>query len=511
MKMSFELWAVFIVLLLCVSTRVVRWIHHRRRVLKIFKQYGIPGPEPSFFGGNMYQLREATTPNQMISKWLKQYGNVFGYFIGENPYLVVNDLDVLKQAMIKDFSHFLNRPDMVLDVKPLIYSILSLRGQRWKDVRSVLTPSFSSSKIKLMTSIMDQKATNMIQVVKQKALDSEMFDIYQVVQGLTLDVIADCAFAMKANCVRNPKDPFLLAVRNFFLHAHNKAVEFAIFVPLVAKILTFVANFLTAGQMTTMIVSNVKDVISQRRKNIHIRGNDMLQLMLDAAENREGLVDGPSGKKKNVLLTDDEIIGNAYVFLLAGYETTATALAFIFYLLVQHPEIQEKLYDEISSNLTDDNWSYDAIQSLQYLDQVFNESLRIYPPVTGFVSRKCNKECTIGDLVVPEGVILQAPVWDIHHDPELWPDPWKFDPDRFSPENKSSINNVAFLPFGAGPRNCIGMRFAQLEAKLAISRLVKTFKFVRCEKTEDRLQLICPTVIINPANGVYLRAVLRDP
>lgn len=509
--MSYELWTTFLVLSVSVLTLIIfRWIHRRRKILRIFKDHGIPGPEPSFLTGNMYQLRGGPTPNDVISKWLKEYGNVFGYFIGENPYLVTYDLDMLKQAMIKDFSHFMNRPEMVLDVKPIIYSILCLRGQRWKEVRSVLTPSFSSSKIKLMTSIMDQKVTNMLEVVKQKALADDMFDMYDVVQGLTLDVIADCALATKTNCVRNPKDPFLLSVRNFFLHAHNKAVEYAIFFPFIANILTFIANFLTAGQMTTMIVSNLKEVISQRRKNVNFRANDVLQLMLDVAESKEGLIDGTPAKRKNVLLTDDEIIGNAYISLLAGYETTATALAFTFYLLVQHPEVQEKLYDEITANLTDDNWSYEAVHSLQYLDQVFNESLRIYPPVTGFLTRKCNKECQLGDLVVPEGVILQAPVWNIHHDPELWPEPWKFDPDRFAPENRSSINNMAFLPFGVGPRNCIGMRFAQLEAKLAISRLVQKFRFVPCEKTDDPLKLICPTVIINPANGIYLRAVLRD-
>ncbi|GIY71240.1 cytochrome P450 3A16, partial [Caerostris darwini] len=147
---------------------------------------------------------------------------------------------------------------------------------------------------------------------------------------------------------------------------------------------------------------------------------------------------------------------------------------------------------------------------LQYLDQVFSESLRYYPPVTGFVSRKCSEDHKVGPYVIPKDATVLAPVWDIHHDPQYWPDPWKFDPERFSLENKKSINSMAYMPFGVGRRNCIGARFAQLEAKLAIYRLVKKFKFVTCEKTDDPLPLICPTVIINPINGIWLRAIPRD-
>lgn len=148
---------------------------------------------------------------------------------------------------------------------------------------------------------------------------------------------------------------------------------------------------------------------------------------------------------------------------------------------------------------------------LQYLDQVFDEALRCYPPVTGFIARKCEKDYKIGSFTIPKGAIVQAPVWDIQHDPELWPDPWKFDPDRFSPENKLKNQKLAHFPFGIGPRICIGERFAKLEAKLAIFRLLKKFTFEACEKTDDPLPLICPTVIINPENGVYVRAKLRNP
>jgi len=192
---------------------------------------------------------------------------------------------------------------------------------------------------------------------------------------------------------------------------------------------------------------------------------------------------------------------------LAGYETTATALAYTFYLLVKHPDVQERLYEEIHEAEDD---SYATIQSLQYLDQVFSEALRIYPPVTGFISRACNEEYQIESFTLPKGCIVLAPVWDIHHDPDLWPDPWKFNPDRFSPCNKGAIKNMSYLPFGVGPRNCVGARLAQLEAKLVLFKLLKQVKLEACERTEEKLDLLCHTVITIPKNGVWVRAVPRS-
>ncbi|GBM53398.1 Cytochrome P450 3A28 [Araneus ventricosus] len=474
---------------------VVRWAVNRHDRLKVLKRYGIPGPKPDFLSGNMDQLRRAPTPNDVITSWLKKYGNVFGYYVGEIPYIVVNDLEMLKQVFIKDSDVFLNRPAMFLDVAPLNKTILALTGKRWKEVRSLLTPTFSSGKIKLMTLIVSKKVDVTVSVVEKHADKNEMFDMYELVQGLTLDVIADCALAMKTHCQENPQDIFLIAVRDFFRYCHNRAVDYAIMFPFVAAVMSFISNYLTSGQMTTLIVDSVKTAITTRRANPDVRSMDILQLMLDNKEDESG----------STGLTDEEIIANAYIFLLAGYETTATALAFTFYLLIKHPEIQERLYREIEN--ADD--SYSSVQNHQYLDQVFSESLRYYPPVTGFVSRLCSEDHQVGSVTIPKGATVLAPVWDIHHDPELWPDPWKFDPERFSPENKKNINSTAYMPFGIGKRNCIGARFAQLEAKLAIFRLVKQFKFEACEKTDDPLPLMCPTVIINPVNGVYLRAIPR--
>ncbi|CAL1286965.1 unnamed protein product [Larinioides sclopetarius] len=513
--------ALFIIITTYLTVVIARWALKRHKRLSLFKRYGISGPETSFITGNMNQLKSGATPNDIITSWLKEYGDVFGYFLGDIPYLVIKDLDMIKQVFIKDFHVFNNRQDMFLDIKPFNNSVIYLKDKRWKEVRSFLAPTFSSGKIKLMTDIVNKKVDITLDVVEKHAQKNEMFDIYELVQGLTLDVIADCALAMKTDCQKNPKDIFLISVRDFFRYIENWAMDYAIMFPFVATIITFILKYMTSGRMTSLIVYSVNRAIAVKRENPDVKSMDYLKLMLDHSDAKV-----PSG------LTDEEIVANAYVFMLAGYETTATALAFTIYLLVKHPEIQEKLYQEIEKI---EDSSYSSVQSLQYLDQVFSESLRYYPPVTGFVSRQCQQDHQVGSITIPEGAVVLAPVWDIHHDPELWPDPWNFDPDRFSLDNKASLNthtrsfkllwnfdpdrfsldnkaslnSMAYMPFGIGRRNCIGARFAQLEVKLAIFRLLKKFKLEACEKTGDNLLLKCPTFIINPANGVYLRTVPR--
>nr|XP_042905389.1 cytochrome P450 3A16-like [Parasteatoda tepidariorum] len=206
-------------------------------------------------------------------------------------------------------------------------------------------------------------------------------------------------------------------------------------------------------------------------------------------------------------LTEEEVVAQAFVVFIAGYETTSTALAFTCHLLATHPEVQNRLYEEIQQEKDSD---YSTVQGLQYLDQVLNESLRMYPPLTGLTTRVCDRDYDTGSYTIPKRSNILVPVWDIQHDPEIWPDPYKFDTDRFSMENKGSIKSMAFQTFGTGPRNCVGARFAQLEAKMAIFKLLKNVKLQVCEKTENPLSLHCITVVTSPKNGFWLKADPRN-
>lgn len=210
------------------------------------------------------------------------------------------------------------------------------------------------------------------------------------------------------------------------------------------------------------LVDNMKRVLKQR-KECGIRMEDMLQLMMDAVENGEDR------------LTDDDIAANAFLFLLGGYETTAITMTMASFLLAKHPEEQEKLYAEISAVWnTDEPLNYENVSKLKRTEAFLLETLRMHPPVITMVSRLGNESIQVGGYTIPKGTRVQAAVLQIHMDPELWPEPETFSPERFIDTNASSLPH--YLPFGVGPKMCMGKRFALLDMKTTFAHILKTYK-----------------------------------
>lgn len=190
-------------------------------------------------------------------------------------------------------------------------------------------------------------------------------------------------------------------------------------------------------------------------------------------------------------LTEEEIMAQGWVFFIAGYETTATTLTFCSYELALHPEVQDRLYEEVQSAVdSDGEISYETLSKLPFLDAVLSETLRMYPPVIRLERRAIIGNYKLGDtgLVLKKDQEVEIPVYAIHHSEQFYENPDKFIPERFLPENRAKIQPYTYLPFGAGPRNCIGMRFALMEAKLGIAQIVRRFRFFRTPETAVPLE-----------------------
>ena len=180
-------------------------------------------------------------------------------------------------------------------------------------------------------------------------------------------------------------------------------------------------------------------------------------------------------QKEHGELTDEQIVGECNTIMLAGNGTTLGTVCFCIYFLCKHPQIQERLFTEIKDHLSGKEIDDVDCGSLQYLGMVVKETLRIQPP-GAVVGRRLSEPMEVAGHVLPAGTNLDISIWWVHRDPEHWDDPEVFDPERFTPENSRNRNPYAFVPFAAGPRNCIGQRFALLEAKLLIAYLVYNFK-----------------------------------
>uniref|UniRef100_A0A8C7BXB9 unspecific monooxygenase n=1 Tax=Neovison vison TaxID=452646 RepID=A0A8C7BXB9_NEOVI len=207
---------------------------------------------------------------------------------------------------------------------------------------------------------------------------------------------------------------------------------------------------------------------------------DFLQLMIDSQNSKE--------TDTHKALSDLELVAQSMTFLFAGYETTSTALSFLAYELATHPDVQQKLQEEIDSTFPKKAPpTYDGLVQMEYLDMVLNETLRLHP-IGGRLERVCKKDVEISGVFIPKGTVVMVPVFTLHRDQDLWPVPKEFRPERFSKKNKDSINPYTYLPFGTGPRNCIGMRFATTSMKLALVKVLQNFSFKPCKETQIRLE-----------------------
>ncbi|KAG0417667.1 hypothetical protein HPB47_005430, partial [Ixodes persulcatus] len=166
-------------------------------------------------------------------------------------------------------------------------------------------------------------------------------------------------------------------------------------------------------------------------------------------------------------------------------ETVSSALSFTAHLLAKYQDVQDKLRAEVKLLLEKDgNLNYDNLFSLQYLKQVIAESLRFYPAQPGNVTRRCVRDFEFNGFRIPKDTHVLVPVRLMHHDPRYWVEPETFNPDRFSPENKSTIEPMAYIPFGIGTRNCPASRFAEFELSLVIAKTVAKFKLLLCDEPE---------------------------
>lgn len=215
--------------------------------------------------------------------------------------------------------------------------------------------------------------------------------------------------------------------------------------------------------------------------------------------------------------SDDDLLAQCMIFFLAGFGTVSLTLCFIAHALTVHPEIQEKLYEEIQEikkELNGKQLTYESIQKMKYLDMVVSESMRIWPQGS-FSDRLVNKAYVLEgidghqvQLNVGDSVLL--PTIGLHMDPQYFPDPEKFDPERFNDENKQNIHPGTYMPFGLGPRSCIASRFALMECKACIFQLVSSFRLEMCEKTQHPIKLKCGTGNVDGEKGFWMRLKLRS-
>lgn len=407
---------------------------------------------------------------------------------------MISDLDIIRDIMVKKFNSFPDRQQVrFISFKPFDAVLTRLTGDHWKHVRNTLSPTFSSGKLKRMMPAVQRVNESLIKLLKMKAESGEPVELKELSGAYCMDVIAGAAFGIHVDSLHNPKEQFVTHGRNIIKPRILVIILFFIW-PRVLSLLEKIGFSIVPRASLDFFSSFIDSTLKECRQETEKHG-DFLRLLveaeLEAKRDQQSPIDAEIDHGHQLKtstdwtrkgLTEEEIASNAFLFLLAGYETVATTLSFTLFCLAAHPEHMQKVQQEVDAKLNKKSADYTSASELTYLEMCINEALRLFPP--GFiVNRDANEDVEIRGIHIPKGMTVNIPVYVIHRDPDIWPDPLNFDPERHSPEAKASRHPFSFLPFGMGPRNCIGMRFALLEIKMAIASILQNFTPVMCEKS----------------------------
>ncbi|KFU86671.1 Cytochrome P450 3A24, partial [Chaetura pelagica] len=482
---STETWAlllIFVALLLTYGT----W------PFGLFKKLGIPGPRPLPFFGTCLEYRKGFL--EFDNACFQKYGKVWGFYDGRQPVLAGMGPPIIKTVHV--------------DLAGMLQDAVSVaEDEQWKRIRTVLSPTFTSGKLKEMFPIIKHYGEALVKNVQKQVENDNSISVKDIFGSYSMDVVTSTSFGVNIDSMNNPKDPFVREMK--------KMVKFDFFDPLF--ILIFVFPFLSPllakfnvsffpSDAVDFFIRSISKIKQDREKKGHKGRVDFLQLMLESqkSSNHENNETNHSYKA----LTDSEILSQAFIFIFAGYEPTSNTLSYLAYELATHPDVQQKLLEEIDTVLPNKApLTYDAMMQLEYLDMAVNETLRLFP-LGGRIERTCKKDVEINGVTIPKGTIVMIPPFVLQRSPEYWPNPEEFRPERFSKENKESIDPYTYLPFGAGPRNCIGMRFALLTLKVAITILLQHFTFQTCKDTPIPLKL-SSTGFLKPEKPIVLKLVPR--
>jgi len=235
-------------------------------------------------------------------------------------------------------------------------------------------------------------------------------------------------------------------------------------------------------------------IIDERRRSGEDRG-DLLSMLLRAQDE-----EGDGGQMTDLQLRDEAI-----TIFLAGHETTANTLTWTWYLLSEHPDIEQRLHRELDSVLADRLPTVEDFPRLQYTEMVITEAIRLYPPAW-ILGRRALKDYKLGPYIVPAGAILIMSPYVMHRDPRYFPDPFRFDPDRWTPEARASRPQFSYFPFGGGPRRCIGEGFAMMESIMVLATLAQEWSLRRASDQPIALQ---PLITLRPRHGMRMVLMSR--
>ncbi len=409
-----------------------------------------PGPRGNFLLGSARDLMR-DWPG-FSARCAREFGDVVFYRFLHVPICQVTHPDGIEQILVRQASNFHKSKDYTALKFLLGNGLLTNEGASWQAQRQLMQPAFRHESISAYAEIMSSSAQSFLANWK----DGAVRDVHEDMTELTLDVVTRSLFGSRVSQdARGVGAEVAAVMARFFQQA---ALSFVLPdgtpLPKGPRLL----------RSKRRLDQKIYAIIRERRESA-APANDLLQILLDAHD------------EQGSRMTDEQLRDEIMTLFLAGHETTANALTWTWYLLAQHPEVERTLAAELDSVLAGAGPALADLPRLPYTEMVIKESMRLYPPAWG-IGRRAIRDFELNGYRIPAGANVFLLQWVTHRDPRFFPDPERFDPERWrdDPIRRGRLPRFAYFPFGGGPRVCIGAGFAMMEATLLLATLAQRFR-----------------------------------
>jgi len=408
-----------------------------------------PGPGKLPYVGNLLSLR--LDPLGYLQQLQRTYGNMATIYFGRTPVVLLFRPEYVRYVLVEHPRNFSNRGLFQGDENSASEGLLTIDGEKHRQQRRAVQPAFHKKQVESYATVIEQYTQELLKTWHP----GDTVDMSRAMQELTLRIVTRCLFNVDlSNQLNSLGDAF-----NGVIGSSTSVAEDLLNIRIDNPVTGYGRRMAAMRQLDILIYT----LMAQRRGDER-EHDDVLSMLMSTQ----------SGEEPETKLTDKQIHDHVLTFLAAGHETTAIALAWTFYLLSEHPEVREKLLDEIRTVLAGRAPTVDDLAQLPYLDWVLSESMRLYPPAW-VQMRFVAKEFELDGVHLPVGTLVMLSQWVVHRLPDIWEDAEVFRPERWDPAHGQQIPPGAYFPFGGGPRICIGMPFAQLEARLILATILQHY------------------------------------
>ncbi|KAK9736117.1 Cytochrome P450 [Popillia japonica] len=379
--------------------------------------------------------------------------------------------------------------------------LLTSKGAKWHRQRKLLTPAFHFKILESFMPIFFEKSKLLVKLLDKEADGKTTFNIFPYITHCTLDIITETAMGIQINAMSTKNNSYVDALYGACGEISNRMAtgwlrsDFIFYNTSYGK--RFLQYLSTLHGTTNRVVNERKDLRKKQNSN-----NEQIEDEFGRRKQKAFLDILIDVSEDGTVLTNEQIREEVDTFMFEGHDTTTASISWTLFLLGLHHDVQEQVYQEINDVLQNDKpLEFNNLSDLKYLERVLKESLRMYPSVPT-ISRTTSADIRIDDYIIPKGSSVAMHIFDFHRNPKYFPQPTKFDPDRFLPENSKDRHPYAFIPFSAGPRNCIGQKFALMEEKIILSYILKNYK-VTSTQTVDNVNPVVE-LILRPHEGLFV-------